>query len=218
MTFDCLIVIVVIAFTVLDWCLGLVRDWSVPVSMVIATLIAQHVYVDLATIIAEALHLEATFSVFLAYLIIWFCIAQFCDNLLCHVFKSSDKDPPFVMKILGSLLGFAKGSMGFVLAAMVAYAHSKVPEPPMVSSENNLVISMTSNSFFLPQLHHLARELDEPIGKYVLSDSAPRFRPNFALGDDPLAPIMDQERRKGYKVGKAYNKFDKMLDKVESDF
>ena len=202
MVWDCLIGWVILLFTLIGWGMGLVRMWTVPFSMAIATFISQHLYIDAATILVETLHLEPTFSVFISYVFTWFWIAQYCNFFLWHVIRIGDQNavPPMWSNIIGALLGFAKGAGGFVLAAMVTYAQNQVPEPPEVCWENRWIVHSARDSYLLPKVHYLANELDPKIGKYVLSESAPRFHPNFALGNDPLAPVMERERERGRKI------------------
>lgn len=210
MVWDCLIGLVVVLFTLVGWSVGLLRSWSVPFSMLIATFVAQHIYVDLATILVETLHLEPTFAVFASYFSTWLALAQYCDTVLPRLtIKLLDKPPNLLLKMGGGAVGFAKGLGAFVLTAMVTFAHNKVPEPPVLAWENNWIIDSAADSFFLPRLHLLASKLDEPLGKFVLSDSAPRFRPNFTLGDDPLAAVEKSEEKRGYEFVQSWKKFQK---------
>ena len=71
MIWDCLIAWVVIVCTLVGWSIGLVRSWTVPISLALATFVSQHIYIDLAAILSENCRLEATLAVCLAYALTW---------------------------------------------------------------------------------------------------------------------------------------------------
>lgn len=207
MVWDCLIAWVVVVFTVVGWSTGLVRLWTVPVSMVIATFVSQLVYIDLATVLVETLHLEPTFAVFAGYFVTWLGLVQYCDAFLSTMVDTPSGPPWLILRLGGAALGFAKGFGAFVLAAMVAYAQNSVPEPPHVAWQNRWIIHAASDSILLPKIHLVANELDHPIGKYVLSAAAPRFRPNFSLGDDPFAEQEKKEEERGLEFVRRWKRF-----------
>jgi uncharacterized membrane protein required for colicin V production len=217
MVWDCLIAWVVIVFTMVGWSMGLLRSWTVPFSMAIATFIAQHVYIDLATLMVDTLKLEPTFSVFFAYVFSWLWLVQFCDHFLSDLLRSdaTDSIPPMVSKVGGGALGFAKGAGAFVLAAMVAYASNKVPEPTHIGWADHWMIHAAGDSHLLPQIHFVAMKLDEPLGKYVLSDAAPRVKGDFVI-PDPFAGVEKSEERRGYEIGRRWKQFETDMGTVSN--
>ncbi len=217
MIWDCLIGWVVVLFTLLGWSAGILRSWTVPISMLVATFLAQHIYVDLAALLVETLHLESTFAVFTGYYFCWLFIVQYCELLLSNIQRpqsAQSAQPAVLSKLGGGILGFTKGLAAFVLAAMVAFAH-RLPEPPEIAWQNQWILSAAKDSLILPRLHLIAAKLDEPLGKYVLSDSAPRFKMNFALGDDPFDKVKKQEEERGKNFVKGWKKFKEDLGSVD---
>lgn len=199
------------------WSLGLVRCWSFPFSVLLATFIAQHIYVDVATVLVETLHLEATFSIFIAYFFVWIGLVQYSEALLSRLFYIKDKTMPLWSKIGGAGVGLAKGAGAFVLASMVAYANSKVPEPPQLCWENRWIVRSARDSYLLPRMHLMARKLDDSMGKYVLSESAPRFHPNFNLAKDPFADTEKREEERGKRFVKGWRQFKQDLGEAFGD-
>lgn len=213
MVWDCLIGWVVVVLSMVGWSIGLVRSWTVPLSMLIATFIAQHIYVDLATFLVETLHLEPSFAIFVGYFFTWLALTQYCDIILSRIVKTDErKTPALALKIGGGLLGFSKGIAAFILSAMVAYSNNHVPEPPDVVWANRWIVKAAQDSFFLPRIHLVASRLDAPLGKFVLSDAAPRFKVNFALGDDPFAAQEKREEQRGKDLAKSWKRFQKDMD------
>ncbi len=207
MVWDCLIGWVILVFTVMGWSIGLVRSWTVPFSMALATFVTQHIYVDVATVMVETLHLEGAFAVFAGYFFTWLGLAQYTDAFLQRMVRTRETTPAFLSKIGGGALGFSKGAAAFVFAAMVAYAQNQVPEPPVLSWQNSWMLKAAADSKLLPKLHLVAAKLDRPLGKYILSDAAPRFHANFAFGDDPFAAIEKKQHDKGLKFVEGWKKF-----------
>ncbi|MBX9688973.1 MAG: CvpA family protein [Candidatus Obscuribacterales bacterium] len=214
MVWDCLIGWVVIVFTVVGWSNG-IRSWTIPFSMFIATLISQHIYVDLSALLVETLDVETTAAIFIAYSVCWLGITQYSDSLLSGLIKMKEAPQILPLKLAGGLAGFAKGAGAFVLAAMVAFAHNNVPSPPRVSWQNNWIMLAAADSFLLPPLGYLASRFDEPLGKFVLSDSAPHFKPNFALSADPFASIEKKQEEKGKAFVASWKKFKKDMDQEQ---
>jgi uncharacterized membrane protein required for colicin V production len=211
MVWDCLIAWVVIVFTMVGWATGLVRCWTIPISMAVATFISQRIYVDVSTVLVETLQLEPTLSVFIAYVFTWLFIVQYCDSFLSYVIRLPDFDLGLISKAGGGLLGFTKGLGTFVLAAMVTFAQNKVPEPPETCLANLWMIQAAADSRLLPKIHLVALRLDQPIGKYVLSDSAPRFQPSFYLDLDPFGYMRKREEQRGYEFIESWKKFQQDL-------
>jgi uncharacterized membrane protein required for colicin V production len=207
MVWDGLIVLVITIFAMAGWSAGLLRSWTVPVAMIFATLVSQLVYVDLSATLAENLQLEPTLSVFLSYVFTWLWIVQYSDSFLSHIVRVPDGSRNFFLKFGGGLLGFSKGLAAFVLAAMVSYGQTMVPEPAELCWANRWLVRAASGSRLLPGIHHVACRLDEPLGKYVLSDSAPRFHPNFELVGDPFESIRARQEKKGEDFVKGWQKF-----------
>ncbi len=209
MVWDCLIGWVILVFTLMGWSMGLVRSWAVPFAMAIGTYVTQHIYVDVATVMVETLHLEPAFAVFAGYFLTWLGLVQYAEAFLQRMIHTRERTPIFISKVGGGILGFSKGAAAFVFAAMVAYAQNQVPEPPVLSWQNSWMLRAAEDSKLLPKLHLAAAKLDQPLGKYVLSDAAPRFHANFSLGDDPFAAIEKRQRDKGLKFVQGWKKFQK---------
>lgn len=215
MIWDCLIAWVVIILTMVGWANGLLKSWTVPVSMAIGTILTQHIYVDLGTLLVDYLGLEASFAAFAAYFFCWLGIVQYSDMLISRIIRASEKEPSIPFKIGGALLGALKGVSAFVLSAMVAYAHNKIPDPPQVSWQSHWMIRAASDSILLPRLHLIAEKLDTRLGNYVLSTSAPLIPGNLAVNQDPFDSDKKQEERNGQRMGKALKAWEKELDQIE---
>lgn len=212
MVWDCLIAWVVIVFTMVGWSSGLLRTWTIPISMALATFVSQHIYIDLSTILVETLHLEPTFAIFIGYAFTWIGLVQYCEAVLSELFRPKDVPVLLIFKMGGGILGFTKGAGAFILAAMVAYSHNKVPEPPVVCWENRWILHAARDSYLLPRIHLVASKLDPKLGKFVLSDSAPRFHANFALGNDPFEKMERQEEERGRNFVKGWKQFQKDMN------
>ncbi|MBX9570558.1 MAG: CvpA family protein [Candidatus Obscuribacterales bacterium] len=211
MFWDLLLPAVLITFALTGWATGLSKKWyAVPVSVVIATVLCQHLYIDAATFLAEILHLEPFLSVLLAYLILWICVQQFIESILTHYRAGPIKGLELVDKVTGSIVAFSKCLLGFVCAAMVAYSHSStVPNPPVLDWQDRWLAGAVRSSKVLGLFHQLAEASHPVLGKYVLSDAAPRFRPNFNILADPFEDIENQEREHGKDVYRKYKDFKK---------
>ena len=202
------------------WSAGLLRTWTIPISMAIATFVSQNIYIDLATILVETLHFEPTFAIFIGYGFTWMGLVQYCETVLSELVRTNpDSQSPIYSKMGGAVLGFAKGAGAFVLAAMVAYAHNKVPEPPVICWENRWMLHAARDSYLLPRIHLIASKLDPKLGKYVLSDSAPRFHTKFALENaDPFAKMEAQEEERGRNFVKGWKQFQKDMGESFGNF
>lgn len=211
MVWDCLIAWIVVVCTTVGWSLGLLRSATVPVAMLIATFIAQNIYIDLAAIMADALQLEPTLAVFLGYFITWLGLVSYIDAVLLELCGSIlwEQDLKLFSKIAGASIGFCKGFGAFVLASMVAYAQHQVPAPPVTSWQNHWIIVLAQDSFFLPKIHQAACTLDRPLGKYILSEAAPRIHPGDIpiVMADPFSRYERKQEQRGYEFAQSYRKF-----------
>ncbi len=198
--------------------MGLLRCWTFLFSVLLATFIAQHIYVDTAAVLVDTLHLEATFSIFVSYFFVWIGLVQYTEALLSRLFYIKETNLPLWSKIGGGCVGLAKGVGAFILAAMVAYANSRLPEPPHLCWENRWIVQSARDSYLLPRLHQMARKLDDGMGKYVLSESAPRFHYDFsAIAKDPFADTEKQEEERGKKFIKGWRQFKQDLNEAFGD-
>lgn len=209
MVWDCLIAWVVVICTTVGWSLGLLRSATVPVAIVIATFISQNIYIDVATVMADALQLEPSLAVFLGYFLTWLALVSYIDAILIDLFGESlwEHEVKFFSKLAGASIGFCKGFGAFVLASMVAYAQHQVPSPPIYSWQNHWIMVLAQDSFFLPKIHKVACQLDKPIGKFVLSDSAPRIQPGAMLTADPFHSLKTSEEKKGLEFAQSWKNF-----------
>lgn len=194
----------------------MVRSWTVPFSMILATVVAQSIYIDLSTILVDTLRLEPTMAVFIGYFFTWFALVEYSDFVLASLLvRVPDTNPALVSKIGGAILGFSKGTAAFVFAAMVAFAHNHVPEPTHVSMPNRWLVMLAQDSFLLPRIHVVAARLNHPLGKFVLSDSSPRVRPEFFANADPFASIEKSEERKGFEFARSWKRFQRDMDNLQ---
>lgn len=206
-----------LAFLVfIGWYTGLSRKWyAVPIAVAVAIFVCQHIYVDCATFMAEFLHLEPFVAVFLAYLLIWMVLEQSCESVLSRFKAGQPREPILIDKFSGASVSLAKGVLGFVCAAMVAYSHSHVPNPPMLGWEDRWLAGSVKHSQLLTSLHKLAGSSHDVLGKYVLSDAAPRFVPNFS-GEpyDPFINVEKAEEEHGKDVYRKYKQFKDETDNI----
>lgn len=199
MIWDCLIAWVILVFTTAGWSAGALRCWALPVAMAISTLVSQHIYVDLSSVLVELLHLEPTLAVFVSYVFTWFWIMQYCENFLLHMVPAAERNPGLASKIGGGFLGFLKGAGAFVLAALVAGSQIAIPDPPHLSQANSWILRAARDSFLLPRIHLVACQLNQPIGKYVLSSAPPRIQANILTAADPFESYKKTQERRGFE-------------------
>lgn len=215
MFWDLLLSAILLTFALTGWKTGLSKKWyAVPVSVVIATLMCQHLYVDAATFLAEILQLEPFLSVLLAYLLLWIFIQQFIESVLTHYRAGPAKGLELVDKIAGSLVAFSKCLIGFVCATMVAYSHSNIPNPPALDWQDRWLAGAVKKSYVIGLFHKIAEANHPTFGKHVLSDAAPRFKPNFKILSDPFEGMENDEREHGREVYRNYKDFKKTEDQA----
>ena len=207
MIWDCLIAWVVIVCTLVGWSIGLVRSWTVPISLALATFVSQHIYIDLAAILSENCRLEATLAVCLAYALTWLWIAQYCDSFLSRLVRTHDASQLLILKLGGGALGFVKGLAPFVLATMVASVQNQVPEPADICQADLWMVQAASDSFLLPAIQKVANKLDQPLSKFVLCKSAPRINPTTVeLISDPFAEMKKKEQHRGVEIMESWKR------------
>jgi hypothetical protein len=186
--------------------------------MVIATFISQNIYIDLSTILAETLQLEPSLAVFLGYFITWLGLVSYTDAVLIEIFGGRlwERDMKFFSKFAGASIGFCKGFGAFALASMVAVAQHQVPSPPVTSWQNHWIMVLAQDSYFLPKIHQVACQLDRPLGRFVLSDSAPRINPSAIpnLMGDPFASLEKRQQRRGYEFAQSWRKLETDLSSL----
>lgn len=216
MVWDCLIAWVIVLCTTVGWSLGLLRSVTVPIAMIIATFIAQNIYIDLSTLMADLLQLEPSLAVFLGYFATWLGLVSYIDAVLLELFGSSlwERDIKLFSKVAGASIGFCKGFGAFVLASMVAFAQHQVPSPPVYSWQNHWMMVLAQDSFFLPKIHTVACQLGRPIGRYVLSDSAPRIQPGAIVFADPFQSYEKRQEQRGYEFAQSWRKFETDLSNL----
>lgn len=104
----------------------------------------------------------------------------------------------------------------FALASMVAVAQHQVPSPPVTSWQNHWIMVLAQDSYFLPKIHQVACQLDRPLGRFVLSDSAPRINPSAIpnLMGDPFASLEKRQQRRGYEFAQSWRKLETDLSSL----
>ena len=218
MVWDILLAAILITFALTGWATGLSKKWyAVPVSVVVATVMCQHLYVDAATFLSEILQLEPIIAIMLAYLALWIFVQQFIESVLTHYRAGPSQKLVFLDKLLGAVMAFSKILVGFVFASMVAYAHSNVPFPTALDWQDKWLAGTFRTSRVLVLFHTLAEMSHPVIGKYVMSDAAPRYIPDFVLAD-PFSELKREEKQHGRDVYKQYKNFKDTEDKVFDSF
>lgn len=214
MFWDLIILAITITFTSVGWAKGLSRTWySVPIAVVIATVVSQRIYIDLATVFAAFLHMQPIISVFIAYLTVWIIIEQIFESILTRTGPAPEDKSAKFLKIAGATMGGCKSLLAFVLAAMVTYSHSSVPSPPEKAWQATWLAESLSHSQSLLVLHNWAAALNPHLGKFVISEADPDFVPDFSIGDDPFEKVRKRRERWGFNYIKKYKQAESELNK-----
>ena len=213
MIWDLIVGLVLVFFGLLGWAAGISRTWyAVPISVLAATWIVQHLYIDGATFFSASLLLEPYIAILFSYLILWLIVEQICESLLIKTRPITAKEPILVDKIGGAGLGIAKGAFGFICAAMVAYAQNNVPEPTSVDWEDRWLKGSVRRSHTMSFLHDWAGASHPLLAKIVLSDASPIFQPKDRLGVDAFEDSNKEEIEKGAAVGRKFKEYKKQQE------
>ncbi len=212
MFWDLLLSLILITFALTGWATGISKKWyAVPTSVIVATFMCQHIYVDAATFMSETLHLEPFISILMAYLILWILIQQFVESILSHYRAGPTEKRGLVLldKLSGSAVAFSKVLLGFIFATMVAFSQTKVPFPEEIDWRDRWLAGAVRQSHVVSLLNELAEKTHPVIGKYVLSDAAPRINPQLIdkFMQDPFQDLESSEKQHGKDVYRNYKNF-----------
>ncbi len=195
MIFDGLTVFFVISLAVAGWNIGLAGCWTVPLSMVAATVATQAVYVDFSTWLVQQLKMEPGCAVFLGYLLVWLCIEAACELILAMLPRQSANRQLLVSeKCAGAAVGLIKGLTILVFASMASATVHEIPDPPGYEAGSAWIGENLKTSRLLHVSHRTAYKLKRSVGKYVVSGKGPSFQPDFD-SSEKITVSAEQEKQ-----------------------
>lgn len=182
MLWDGLVFILFVALAVAGWNIGIINSWRGPIALVVATIATQQFYVDFATWIVQQLRIDPQHAVVIGYLLLWLAI-EIVVELLMSLFLpwGSKNTPTFFNRAAGAIFGIIRAAVILILPLMALNGPINVPKPP--ADKTPLINPMSSGidkAGSLQALNHVALNLTPTLGKLILSDKQPSFKPNFS--------------------------------------
>ncbi|HEY9792198.1 MAG TPA: CvpA family protein [Candidatus Obscuribacterales bacterium] len=187
MVWDGLMVLLVITLAIAGWNVGIVNSWRGPFAMVVATIVTQKFYIDVATYIVGQLRMSPEYCIVLAYMLLWIGVEAFCEVVLMVLVQINKKTKPmFFERLFGAGFGLVKGVIILILPAIAVHAPLKVPTaPPDKSALINPMESGLDGSNLIPYLSGLGKGLYSGFGGLIASSKEPSFKPDFNGDDKP---------------------------------
>lgn len=206
MIWDAAIVFFIGAFVAAGWQLGMVRCWTVPISIVVATIATQTIYVDFSTWLVQQLKIEPAYAVLCGYLLLWLNIEAICEVLLGYLSRQIVYRQLITPeKWAGAAIGFAKGLTILVFASMASTMVLEIPEPPSYDPRAVWLADSLRSSRLLNLSHNSACNFKRAVGKYVISNKPPSFQPDFRSSERTrLSPEQEKQIKRLVETLRTY--------------
>lgn len=152
--------------------------------MLIATIATQQFYIDFATWIEQQTMIEPKWCLFFGYLMMWLVIEIVTEICMSLFLPWNRKDRPLVFdRVGGASLAFVRWVIICSLPLMAMIAPNKLPSLPKTEKTGDEFIYPFKASFdqsnIMTGMGGFAKGLMPSLGKVVVSDKEPSFKPNF---------------------------------------
>ncbi|MBX9769734.1 MAG: CvpA family protein [Candidatus Obscuribacterales bacterium] len=182
MFWDGLTTVLAIILIFTGWKRGFLASLPGPVSIVAATLITQHIYIDFSQWLSAQLRLDPLPAVTAGYIMCWLSLETGLELVIGMFLKGRfiEHTPIVLNQFAGGVWGLVKAAIIVVLPLMAISVDIKIPTPPKdVSGLIAPEIPAESDSIVMPMMRKAAESLLPSIGKFVVSTDAPSFEPKY---------------------------------------
>jgi hypothetical protein len=190
MIWDCVIVYFAITLALAGWNVGLVNSWRTPIAMVLSTVVARYVYINVSALLIDGTHLPAAAGVFIGYIMVWL-VLEFAFAFVLQVFFPAPRcfRGGRLDRLGGAILGGCKAAAVLCFAMLASIAVMEFPAPPDYPLIALWISESGDESNAVRTLQQMACGLPPAVVKAVVSQRPPDVQVTYtdwsAMPTDP---------------------------------
>lgn len=185
MIWDGFILYFAIAFAIAGWNVGFKRSMPSLLPVVLATVVTQALYVDVATFVVEQLRIPPDSAIFITYLLLWLALEFAGEAFLSMLFYSpTPREMLKINRFGGAAIGLFKCATVLVFASLTALVNESVPDPPKYDSKAFWIMDTANDSTLLQICENVAAVTPPKVAAAVVSTQKPTYTPEFHHSHD----------------------------------
>jgi hypothetical protein len=189
MIWDIFGLFLIVTLAIAGWNLGLRRSWTVPIGVVVATVLTQLGYVYVAAFLRDQLEMAGGLAVFIGYIATWLTI-DISTEWIFLAFRSfrGTKKPVRWDRAAAAGVGAAKGAVLLLCASLAAIFNHSVLDPDNYSSMSAWLTEDASHSVILNTTMATGCGVPSKIAGMIVCSDAPTLSPSKPVTNKSDSP------------------------------